>query len=280
MTLATLADILPAANREGRAVAGLVCLGWEDAAAYAAAAEAAGQPAILQAGPGARAHMPVAVWAPMLRHLAASVSVPIVVHLDHGRTIEDCREAIAAGFSSIMIDGSRLSFAENVAITREAVALAREAGVSCEGEIGFVGYSEGEVRAEVSAPTDSEEAARFVAETGVDAVAVSVGNVHLQTESAATIGYGAVRALAEGVDVPLVMHGASGVSPRDRRRLASEFPFAKFNVGTELRQVFGRSLRAGLAAHPDRFDRIAILRETMGPLREGAERVIRELAGA
>ena len=279
MTLAKLADVLPPANREGRAVAGLVCLGWEDACAYAAAAEEVGQPVILQAGPGARAHMPLAVWGPMLRHLAERASVPVVVHLDHGKTLDECREALAAGFTSIMFDGSRLPFAENVARTREAVVLAREAGVSCEGEIGFVGYGGAEVKAEISAPTNADEAARFAAETGVDAMAVSVGNVHLQTESMAQIDYGTLRAIEAATGVPLVIHGASGISTDDRRRLASEHRVAKFNVGTELRQVFGHALRQGLAAHPERFDRIDILRETMVPLRAEAARIIGELAG-
>lgn len=277
MTLATLADILLPANANGRAVAGLVCLGWEDASAYALAAADEGAPAILQVGPGARAHMPLAVWGPMLRHLAEAAPVPLVVHLDHGASLDEVRAALDAGFTSVMIDGSRLSFADNVALTRAAVELAHAAGVPCEGEIGFVGYASGEREAVTSNPTDPGEAARFAAETGVDALAVSVGNVHLKTEADAVIDWDALAAIDAAVDVPLVLHGASGIAPRDRRRIARTTGVAKFNVGTELRRAFGAALREAVAASPDRFDRVAILRETVPPMRAAAREAIRRL---
>ena len=275
MPLATFRDILPAANAEGRAVAGLVCLGWEDAWAYAQAAEDVGAPVILQTGPGARAHMPLSVWGPLLRTLGERVSVPVVAHLDHGSSVEECREALHQGFTSVMFDGSKLPDEENAALTAEVVRMAHDAGASAEGEIGFVGYADGERSAEVSNPTTPEQAA-LLAGTGVDALAVSVGNVHLKTTSDAVIDWDAVGAIRGVTDTPLVIHGASGVADADRRRLARG-PVAKFNVGTELRQVFGRSLREVLEASPDRFDRVAILRDTMAPIREAAARVIREL---
>ena len=277
MTLATLSDILPPANAEGRAVAGLVCLGWEDASAYALAAADEGAPAILQVGPGARAHMPLSVWAPMLRHLAEAAPVPLVVHLDHGASLDEVRAAIDAGFTSVMIDGSRLPYAQNVALTRAAVELAHARGVPCEGEIGFVGYASGERAAVTSNPTDPDEAARFATETGVDALAVSVGNVHLKTEANAAIDWAALHAIEAAVDVPLVLHGASGIAPADRRRIARDTGVAKLNVGTELRRAFGAALRDALAADPDRFDRVAILRDTIEPVRAAARGVIRDL---
>ena len=276
MPLATLADILRAANREGRAIAGLVCLGWEDALAYKLAAEDVGAPVILQVGPGARAHMPLRVWGPMLRSLGEAASVPVVVHLDHGKAEDECREALDCGFTSVMFDGSALPLAENVARTHAVCAEAKARGASCEGEIGFVGYAQGERASEVSNPTEPGEAAEIAAVSGIDALAVSVGNVHLKTTSDAVIDWDAVDAIAARVDAPLVMHGASGVAPADRRRLARG-PFAKFNVGTELRQVFGAALRETLEASPGRFDRVAILRETVEPIRAAARRVIGEL---
>ena len=289
MPLATLNDVLPVANGEGRAVAGLVCLGWEDALAYAEAAEAEDAPVILQAGPSARAHMPLAVWGAIFRHLAERVSIPLVAHLDHGASMEDCAAAIAHGFSSVMFDGSRLPLRENIARTREVARMAQAEGVSCEGEIGFVGYAEragdgasggtgGEAgTGVVSQPTDPIEAARFAEETGVDALAVSVGNVHLKTDRDTPIDYVRLAAIQAGARVPLVLHGASGIAPADRERIAARSAVAKFNIGTQLRQVFGATLREGLARHPARFDRIAILSETIAPLREAARRAIREL---
>ncbi len=143
MTRATLAQVLEPALRQGHAVAGLVCLGWEDARAFVTAAELEGAPVILQAGPGARAHTPLPVLGAMFRHLADSVTVPVVLHLDHGRSLDEARTAIDQGFTSVMFDGSDLPLAENIRLTREIARLAHDKGVSCEGEIGFVGYAGG-----------------------------------------------------------------------------------------------------------------------------------------
>ena len=156
MALVTLSDVLQPALQGGYAVGGLVCLGWEDMRAYTRAAEAEGRPGILQAGPGCRAHTPLPILGAMFRALAESASVPVVAHLDHGYSAEDCREAIASGFSSVMFDGSKLPLEENIAQTAEIVKMAHDAGVSCEGEIGFVGYAEGAA----SQGTAPEEAAR------------------------------------------------------------------------------------------------------------------------
>lgn len=269
MTRATLRDVLG----PGHAVAGVVCLGWEDARAYVAAAEACGAPLILQAGPGARAHMPVSVWGAMFATLAEGASVPIVTHLDHGGSYEDCAAAIEAGFSSVMFDGSKLPLEENIAQTARIADLAHAAGVSCEGEIGFVGYAEGAA----SKGTDPEEAARFAVETGVDAMAVSVGNVHLQREAGAGLDEPRLAAIRALTAVPLVIHGGSGVPEAQRRRLALEGLVAKYNIGTELRQVFGAAVRQGVQDAPKRFDRIEILRATEAPLTEAARRVIANL---
>jgi fructose-bisphosphate aldolase class II len=276
MTRATLAEVLGPALRDGYAVAGLVCLGWEDARAYVAAAETEGLPVILQAGPGARAHMPVAVWGAMFRELAEGASVPVVSHLDHGRSEDEVRAAIAAGFTSVMFDGSALPLEDNIRQTAALCAIAHAAGVSCEGEIGIVGYAGGAA----SAGTDPAEAARFAAETKVDAMAVSVGNVHLQQGHEGGIDEAALAAIARatGGCVALVIHGGSGVPPAQRARLARETPVCKFNIGTELRQTFGTALRRTLADRPDAFDRLEILKAVEAPLEATARTILRGLA--
>jgi fructose-bisphosphate aldolase, class II len=275
MTLATLTDVLAPAILAGAAVPGFVCLGWEDARAYVAAAEAEGLPVILQAGPGARAHMPVAVWGALFRALGEGAAVPVVAHLDHGRTLEECREGIDAGFTSVMFDGSALPFAQNVEQTTAVVAMAHAAGVSCEGEIGFVGYAAGAP----SQGTDPDEAQAFARQTGVDALAVSAGNVHLQQQAVAELDEGLLRRIAAQTQVPLVIHGGSGVSPDQRLHLARVARVAKFNIGTELRQVFGAALRQVLADDPAEFDRITILRQVEPPLTAAARVILRHLAG-
>lgn len=275
MTLVTLSEVLQPALQDGYAVAGVVCLGWEDMRAFVAAAEAEQVPVILQAGPGCRAHTPLPVLGAMFRHLADAASVPVVAHLDHGYTVEDCEAAIAAGFSSVMFDGSRLPLNENIAQTAQIARMAHNAGVSCEGEIGFVGYEQGES----SAGTDPEEAAKFAAETGVDAMAISVGNVHLQKDQSGGLDEARIAQIEAVTSVPLVIHGGSGVPAAQRARLAKTTAICKYNIGTELRMAFGNALRAAITSDPERFDRNAILSDTHDPMVAAARRVMANLAG-
>ncbi len=273
MTLATLSDVLQPAVKEGYAVPGLVCLGWEDMRAYVMAAQAERAPVILQAGPSCRTHTPLPVLGAMFRNLAASVDVPVVAHLDHGYTLDECREALEAGFTSLMYDGSRKPLAQNIDETAQVAAMAHAAGISCEGEIGFVGYSGGEG----SAGTDPEEAAIFARDSGVDAMAISVGNVHLQTDHEGGLDEARIRAIEALTQVPLVIHGGSGVPYAQRAALAAGSRIAKFNIGTELRMAFGAALRAAVNADPARFDRVTILSETHDPVMEAARAIIRGL---
>ncbi|WP_374015358.1 class II fructose-bisphosphate aldolase [Phaeobacter sp. A36a-5a] len=275
MTVATLAEVLQPALRDGYAVAGLVTLGWEDMRAYVAAAEAEGVPVILQAGPSCRAHTPLPILGKMFHHLAEAASVPVVAHLDHGYTPEDCRIAIDSGFTSVMFDGSRKPLEDNIAETAAIAEMAHAAGVSCEGEIGFVGYSGGEG----SAGTDPEEARRFALETGVDAMAISVGNVHLQQDKDGGLDIDRIRAIEALTEVPLVIHGGSGVPVAQRRMLARKSRICKFNIGTELRMAFGAAMRDAVNRDPDRFDRVSILSETHDPVVAAARGVLRAFKG-
>ena len=273
MTRATLVDVLGPALDHGYAVAGFVCLGWEDARAYATAAERECAPVILQVGPGARGHMPLPIWARMLGTLADQASVPVVIHLDHSKDISECESAIQLGFTSVMFDGSDLALDENIERTRQVVQMAHRAGVSCEGEIGYVGYDNGAA----SLGTQVHEANQFAHNTGVDAMAISIGNVHLQQSQKAVIDYDRLSKIQSETPVPLVLHGGSGIAHQDRIKLASTSNVCKFNMGTELRQVFGQSLRKTLAQFPNEFDRIKILHTTEAPLCAEAQKIIREL---
>ena len=273
MTLSTLSEVLQPAMAGNYAVAGLVTLGWEDMRAYVAAAEAEGVPVILQAGPSCREHTPLPILGKMFRHLAENASVRIVAHLDHGFTVEECREALDAGFTSLMFDGSRKPLEQNIDETARIAEMAHGAGISCEGEIGFVGYSGGEG----SAGTDPDEAARFARESGVDAMAISVGNVHLQQERTGGLDEDRIRAIEAVTDVPLVIHGGSGVPVAQRTALARGSKICKFNIGTELRMAFGAALRQAVNLDPNRFDRVQILAETHNPVMEAAQKVLRSL---
>ena len=271
MSIATLSEVLQPALKHGYAVAGLVTLGWEDMRAYVAAAEAESVPVILQAGPSCRQHTPLPVLGKMFRHLAENASIPVVAHLDHGYTFDDCKMAIESGFTSVMYDGSRKPIDQNIAETAAIVDLAHKSGVSCEGEIGFVGYSDGEG----SAGTDPDEAARFAQETKVDAMAISVGNVHLQQNKDGGLDVPKIRAIEAVTQIPLVIHGGSGVPVAQRKSLARGSKVCKFNIGTELRMAFGHALRDAVNRDPSRFDRVTILKDTHDPVVAAARQVLR-----
>lgn len=271
MTLATLKEVLKPAMEGGYAVAGLVTLGWEDMLAYVRAAEEENVSIILQAGPSCRAHTPLPILGKMFNHLANEASVPVVSHLDHGYTEDECKEAIQCGFTSIMFDGSKLPLQENIDKTARIVELAHEASVSCEGEIGFVGYSDGAQ----SDGTKPSEAQKFGKETNIDAMAISVGNVHLQKNKEANLDLTRIREIEQVTATPLVIHGGSGVTTAQRSFLAQNSKICKFNIGTELRMAFGKALRKSLDTDPDQFDRVQILSQTHDPLVDATRKVLR-----
>ena len=269
--LVTLKDTLQKALKNNYAVAGLVTLGWEDMMAYVEAAEKENCPVILQAGPSCRQHTPLPILGKMFNYLAENACIPVVAHLDHGYTQEECKIAVDSGFSSIMFDGSKRTLNENIDETSKICELAHAAGVSCEGEIGFVGYSGGES----SSGTDPEEASKFAKDTKIDAMAISVGNVHLQENNEGGLDEARIRAIEEVTDVPLVIHGGSGVPVSQRTFLSQNSKICKFNIGTELRSSFGNALREAVNTDPDRFDRIQILKDTHQPLVEKTRSVLK-----
>ena len=270
MTVATLVDVLQPAIAGRYGVAGLVVLGWEDARAYVEAAEELSVPIILQAGPGARKHTPVAILGKMFRYLAEQANVPVVCHIDHALTVEECVQGIDNGFTSVMIDGSSLPISENIELTSRVVEIAHRAGVSVEGEVGVVGYLSGAA----SAYTSPEEALRFDQKSGADALAISIGNVHLNTAKTSGINIESLRAIEAVTRLPLVLHGGSGIPLDVRSMLARETRVKKFNIGTELRMAFGNGLRNYLKEHPLSFDRNEILGATAMASKAEAKRVL------
>jgi ketose-bisphosphate aldolase len=182
--------------------------------------------------------------------MALRASVPVALHLDHGESFERVMKAIHCGFTSVMIDASNLPFCENAALTQEVVRCAHAAGVTAEGEIGMVG---GGIHAETSGEgfpmTDPEEAARFVAETGVDALAVAIGNAHGFYRAEPKLDLERLAAIAETVSVPLVLHGGTGI-PEKAIREAVKRGIAKINICTEFVAAFARGFQE-TQARPD-----------------------------
>ena len=273
MTVATLNEVLKPALSGHYAVAGLVVLGWEDARAYVEAAEELGVSVILQAGPGCRAHIPTPILGKMFRTLAEQARVPVVCHIDHAYTEEECKIGIEHGFTSVMIDGSKFDIDENIELTRRVADIAHRAGVSVEGEVGQVGYVSGRP----STNTSPEEAALFGRESGVDALAISIGNVHLKTHATSQIDMVALRKIEAVTTLPLVIHGGSGIAPATRQILARTTRIKKFNIGTELRMAFGAALRTSLAENPAEFDRNVLLKKTILPIKMATKIILGSL---
>jgi fructose-bisphosphate aldolase class II len=234
--------LLNNANRNNYAVAGLVVLGWEDAVAFTEAADETGIPIILQAGPSCRAHTPLPILGKMFRYLAEQTKTHVCCHIDHAYSIKECKEGMDNGFTSVMYDGSKLSLKDNINITSKIAKLTKSYKISLEGEVGIVGYHNGKI----SKGTNLDEAKKFANESGVDAMAISVGNTHLQTSKIAKIDINKIMDIQTKVKVPLVLHGSSGISYKMRKIIASTTNVAKFNVGTELRMVAGNSLRKSI----------------------------------
>jgi len=270
MTAVNLTTLLKKANKNNYAVAGLVVLGWEDALAYTQAADETGIPIILQAGPSCREHTPVPILGKMFRYLADQTKTHICCHIDHGYSLKECKEGMDNGFTSVMFDGSKLPLSKNINASLSIVKLAKSYKVSVEGEVGIVGYHNGKI----SEGTKVNEAKRFVDESGVDAIAISVGNTHLQTNKIAKIDIKKIIDLQNVINIPLVLHGSSGIGNAMRRKIAKTTNVAKFNIGTELRLIFGNSLRAKILQDKDVFDRLKILKPTIKEIKKVAMKVI------
>ena len=270
MTAVNLTTLLKKANKNNYAVAGLVVLGWEDALAYTQAADETGIPIILQAGPSCRQHTPVPILGKMFRYLADQTKTHICCHIDHGYSLKECKEGMDNGFTSVMFDGSKLPLSKNINASLSIVKLAKSYKVSVEGEVGIVGYHNGKI----SEGTKVNEAKRFVDESGVDAIAISVGNTHLQTNKIAKIDIKKIIDLQNVINIPLVLHGSSGIGNAMRRKIAKTTNVAKFNIGTELRLIFGNSLRTNILQNKDVFDRLKILKPTIKEIKKVAMKVI------
>ncbi len=248
MSRSDLASVLAGARAEGRAVAAFNVIQLEHAEAYATAADRVGLPVVMQISENCvRYHGSLAPIALATLTIADACTQPVVVHLDHAEDTTLVAEAVRLGLTSVMYDGSKLSDEANRAETARVVAVCHAAGIGVEAELGEVGGKDG-----VHAPgvrTDPADAARFVADTGVDALAVAVGSSHAMTDRTAELDTGLIAALRDSVPVPLVLHGSSGV-PDDGLVEAVKAGMTKVNVATHLNQVFTRAMTARLDASP------------------------------
>ncbi|GAB4444275.1 MAG: class II fructose-bisphosphate aldolase family protein [Chloroflexi bacterium OHK40] len=246
--LSPMTALLHDAAARGAAIGAFNVYNLEGVRAVINAAEAEASPVILQVHPGALRYGGQALLALCLA-AAQESQVPVAVHLDHSTAASDMRRALEAGVRSIMADGSHLPFADNLRFTREMVELARAHGATVEAELGrLAGTEDGLTLHEAEAHyTNPEQAAVFVARTGIDALAVCIGNVHGHYHREPQLDFVRLAALREAVPVPLVLHGASGL-PDTLIRTAITLGVRKINVNTELRVAYVHALRAASTA--------------------------------
>ena len=270
MIFSSLKEVLLVALEKKSFVVGFVVQGWEDAKVFVEAASETNSNIVLQAGPAFRKEMPLEVIAKIFEALAEDADIKVVAHLDHGHDLEVCKRALDVGFSSVMFDGSRMSVHRNIEETRKVCDVAKQYGASVEAELGFVGYEQKE-RNKFTCPMEVKMLTQTVP---IDALAVSVGNTHLQSSHLAEIDYNLLGKIREVSQIPLVIHGGSGVPPDDRTKMAREFGIVKFNIGTEFRSIFGQSLRDFFAEDKESFDRFKIMKFVQNKLKNKAKSIL------
>ncbi|WP_020136985.1 class II fructose-bisphosphate aldolase [Streptomyces sp. 351MFTsu5.1] len=281
MPLVTTGELVTRAAATRSAVAAFNVITLEHVEAVITGAESLDAPVVLQVSENAVKfrHGRVLPLARAAVTAAERAAVPVALHLDHVQSDDLLREAVDAGFSSVMYDAARLPYAENLAATCAAADWAHSQGLWIEAELGEIGGKHGQPPLDAHAPgarTDPAEARAFVADSGVDALAVAVGSAHAMTERTATLDHDLLKRLAAGLDVPLVLHGSSGVRD-DELTAAVAGGIAKVNVGTALNTAMTRAIREHLAAHPEAVDSRTYLGVGRDAMAEATRRIIRML---
>ncbi|MBP3952766.1 class II fructose-1,6-bisphosphate aldolase [Bacillus suaedae] len=268
MPLVSMKEMLNKAKAESYAVGQFNINNLEFTQAILQAAEEEKSPVILGVSEGAARYMGgFKLIVNMVKDLMEEygTTVPVAIHLDHGSSFEKCVEAIHAGFTSVMIDGSHHPLEENIAITKQVVAVAHALGVSVEAELGRIGGQEDDLivddaEAAYAIPAECKE---LVAATGVDCFAPALGSVHGPYKGEPNLGFDRMKEIDELVGIPLVLHGGTGIPLKDVQKAIS-FGHAKINVNTENQITSAKAVREVLEANPEMIDP----RKYLGPARD------------
>ena len=262
--------LLDAATRAGKAIAALNFYNAETLIAHVRAAKACSESIILQTTEATIDYLGFGIIVAMATAAADQLEQPIALHLDHGGSYELAVQCIDHGYTSVMIDGSKLSFADNCALTRRVVELAHAAGVSVEGELGHVGQNNDPTAAATQFLTEANDAARFVSETNVDALAVAIGTAHGFYKGEVKLDFARLQEISAALpNTPLVLHGGSGVSAELLQKSIA-LGIRKVNFGTELKNAFTRAVKRSLSSSDD-ID----LRRTFAPAISAVEEISR-----
>lgn len=271
--LVTGKDALMHAHKNNYAVGAFNVNNMEIVQAIIEAAEETQSPVILQASQGGLKYAGVEYIAEMAKVAAKNVSVPVVLHLDHGTDFVQIMQCIRNGFTSVMIDGSKHGFEDNIAVTRKIVELSHAVGVSVEAELGKIGGTEDDVHVSEREATftDPDEAEEFVNNTGVDSLAIAVGTAHGPYKGEPKLDFDRIKVIKERLNMPLVLHGSSGV-PEESIRKAVSLGINKINIDTDIRMAFHRAVKKFVQENPDVYDP----RKIIGPAKKEMKEVIAE----
>ena len=254
MTLVSSKKLLKDAQKGGYAVGAFNAENMEMVQAVVAAAEAKRSPVIIQTTPGTLKYADTDMFAAMAQAAAENAEVPVVMHLDHGDSFDTAMKAFRSGYTSIMIDGSHSPFEENIALSSSVADVCRPVGVNVEAELGKVGGKEDDLDGgEGAGLTVPSEAKEFVDRTGIDSLAVAIGTAHGIYKGEPHVDVERLKEIREVVDIPLVLHGTSGV-PDDTVRECIAAGICKVNYATDLRIAFSNGVKKVLAEDPDIFD--------------------------
>ncbi len=247
MPLVTTRDLLLDARRGGYAVAAFNIENMEMAQSVIRTADEMRSPVIIQTTPGTVNYAGFDMLRAMVAVEAAKTDMPVAVHLDHGDSYERCAAAIDSGYTSVMIDGSKLPYEENIAVTKAVVDLAAKKNIDVEGELGRVGGKEDthEVKAGEDIYTDPQQAKDFAERTGVRSLAVAIGTAHGFYKGEPKLDFDRLEKIIGLVNIPIVLHGASGV-PDEAVRRAVGLGICKVNFATELRAALTKGVREAL----------------------------------
>jgi len=273
MPLVTSKEILQTALAQHFAVGAFNANNMEMVQAIIETAHEERAPVILQVSQGAIRYAGLDYAVGLVKIAAAQADVPVVLHLDHGTSFEQNVLCLRAGFTSLMFDGSKLPYEENVAVTKKVCEIAHIAGIPVEAELGRVLQStDGVTLEEVEAAmTDPDQAKEFVVRTGADSLAPAVGSVHAMKAREADLDISRIETIRQQTGVPLVLHGSSGVRHESVVE-AIEHGICKVNVATYLNQAFVQGMREGFEKHPDEVDP----RKYLSIARENVKEAVRE----
>lgn len=271
--LVTGNEILQDAHKNNYAVGAFNVNNMEIVQAIIEAAEETNSPVILQASQGGLKYAGVEYIAELGKLAARKAKVPVAVHLDHGTDFQQVMLCIRHGFTSVMIDGSRFDFDGNVNVTKKVVEVAHAVGVSVEAELGKIGGTEDDITVDErdATFTDPEEAKRFIEETNVDSLAIAVGTAHGPYKGEPKIDFDRIKAIKELTNIPLVLHGSSGV-PAESIEKAVSLGINKINIDTDLRIAFTDAVKDFIKENPDNIDP----RKLLIPGKEAMKEVIKE----